>query len=288
MGDNTLKEYLSEAIDARVKGPDAVQAGGMDDVAAGPGVSSLHFAPRASEDPQVPPEMEPILGPKEELLAQLPASVTVLDWKVFIRSLCIRHRLTLLNRSITPASDGVFSRWTLEGEDRRVTVIRVFIAQKSDTALARALDYLGSFQNSPAQCLSRYEELGAAGLISHDGKLVMSVHNNVFALVRGDRQIALAVARDIYQAVDTAPPRYRRTAFTHETFTIRPGECKTLQTAPVVRHSLSGSAIRLTGRRAGELDVRGGQAGASSLRLANVDEATLEMHLHQVRFEVAA
>jgi hypothetical protein len=288
MGENTLKDYLAEAIDARVKAPDAGLAGSMDDVATGPGVSSLHFAPRASENPQVPPEMEAILGPKEELLAQLPASVTTLDWKVFIRSLCAEHRLTLLNRSITPACDGVFSRWTLEGEDRRVTVIRVFIAQKSETALARALDYLGSFQNSPAQCLSRHDELGAAGLISHDGKLVMSVHNNVFALVRGDKQLALAVARDIYQAIETAPPRYRRTAFTHETLTLRPGECKTLQTASVVRHSLNGTAVRLTGRRSGELNLRGQQAGASSLRLANIDEATLEMHLHQVRFEVAA
>jgi hypothetical protein len=56
----------------------------------------------------------------------------------------------------------------------------------------------------------------------------------------------------------------------------------------VVRHSLTGNGVRLTGRRAGEIVVRGQQGGASSLRLANVDEATLEMHLHQVRFEVAA
>jgi hypothetical protein len=124
--------------------------------------------------------------------------------------------------------------------------------------------------------------------MSHDGRLAMTVHHNVFVLVRSDKHYALAVARAAHQAVDAALPRYRRTVFTHEAFCIRVGERRTLQTASMVRHSLNGNAVRLAGRRPGELDVLGQQAGSSALRLANVNEATLEMHLHQVRFEVTA
>jgi sulfur transfer complex TusBCD TusB component (DsrH family) len=203
-----------------------------------------------------------------------------------VRSLCSGYSLTLLNRSITPASDGVFSRWTLDSGPGRLSTIRVFSAQNRQSALARQIDYLASFQHGPAACLANQPDLGAAGLTSHDGEMVMFVHRNVFVLVRSGAGHALALARELYRAVDAAPPRHRRTVFTHEAFRLYPGTVTTLQTAATMRHSLTGNAVRLIARRPGELAIRAQQWGISRLRLANIDDATLEMQLHQVRIEV--
>jgi hypothetical protein len=229
--------------------------------------------------------MEAILGGKDEVLAALPDSTSTLDWNALVRRLCSSYSLTLLNRSITPASDGVFSRWTLDSGPGRLSTVRVFSAQNRQSALARQIDYLSSFQHAPAACLSHQADLGAAGLISHDGAMVMFVHRNVFVLVRGGEH-ALSLARELYQAVEAAPPRHRRTVFTHEAFRLYPGTVTTLQTAVTMRHSLTGNAVRLIARRRGELDIRAQQWGISRLRLANIDDATLEMQLHQVRIEV--
>lgn len=285
-GEYDLERYLAAVIDRRTALGNADNTGSADEAASCHGISSLNFAPRSTEDPALPEGMEAILGSKEEIIAGLPDSTSTLDWNALVRRLCAGCRLTLLNRSITPASDGVFSRWTFDAGPGRLCTIRVFAAQNRQTALARQIDFLASFQNSPAACLVRQEELGAAGLVSHNGELVMFVHRNVFALVRGSADNALVLARELFEAVDAAAPRHRRMVFTHEAIRLYPGGTKTFQTGATVRHSLVGNAVRLTGRRHEELDIRALQWGISRLRLANIDDATLEMHLHQVRIEV--
>lgn len=284
-GEYDLERYLAAALDTRTNLGTSDNTGSAGEAAACQGVSSLNFAPRASEDPELPEGMEAILGGKDEVLAALPDSTSTLDWNALVRRLCSSYSLTLLNRSITPASDGVFSRWTLDSGPGRLSTVRVFSAQNRQSALARQIDYLSSFQHAPAACLSHQADLGAAGLISHDGAMVMFVHRNVFVLVRGGEH-ALSLARELYQAVEAAPPRHRRTVFTHEAFRLYPGTVTTLQTAVTMRHSLTGNAVRLIARRRGELDIRAQQWGISRLRLANIDDATLEMQLHQVRIEV--
>lgn len=285
-GEYDLERYLAAALDTRTGLATSDNTGAAGDAAACQGVSSLNFAPRASEDPDLPEGMEDILGRKEEVLAALPDSTSALDWNALVRRLCSTYSLTLLNRSITPASDGVFSRWTLDSGPGKLSTIRVFYGQNRQSAFARQMDYLASFQNCAAGCLSRQEGLGAAGLISHGGEMVMFVHRNVFVLVRSCAEHALELARELFQAVDAAPPRHRRTVFTHEAFRLYPGTVTTLQTAATMRHSLTGNAVRLIARRKGELDIRAQHWGISRLRLANIDDATLEMQLHQVRIEV--
>lgn len=285
-GEYDMDRYVAAVVDNRTNLSNADNTGSADEVVTCHGVNSLNFAPRASEDPALPDGMEAILGSKEEMIAGLPDSTATLDWNALMRRLCASYGFTVLNRSITPASDGVFSRWSFDSGPGRMSTVRVFSAQNRQTALSREIDFLASFQNAPAACLARQEDLGAAGLVSRDGEMAMFVHRNLFVLVRSSAGHALAVARELYQAVDVAAPRHRRTVFTHEAFRLYPGATKTFQTSATVRHSLVGNAVRLTGRRKGELEIRAQQWGISRLRLANIDDATLEMHLHQVRIEV--
>jgi sulfur transfer complex TusBCD TusB component (DsrH family) len=285
-GEYDLERYLAAVIDDRTGLSNGDNTGCAAEVAGRHGVNSLNFAPRASEVPELPDGMDAILGSREAILAALPDSTASLDWNALMRRLCAGYGLTLLNRSITPASDGVFSRWTLDSGPGRLSTIRVFAGQNHETALARAIDCLAAFENSPAACLARQDDLGAAGLMSHDREIVLFVHRNMFVLVRSSAGHALAMARELYDGVDAAAPRHRRTVFTHDAFRVFPGATKKIQTAATVRHSLTGNAVRLTGRQRGELEVRAQQLGVSHLRLANIDDATLEMQLHHVRIEV--
>jgi hypothetical protein len=286
-GKSSLSTYLEHAIDTRTTLATPNNTGTAVNVLPSAGVASVAFAPGAREDPELPPGMQDIMGSKEAVRLALSDVAAALDWNALMGQLCIGYRMQEKRRSLTPSIDGAFSRWTLESASGQV-IIRVFKAQNRHAALAREIDYLASFQVGPAKRLSRQPDLGAAGLIAHDKKLVMFVHRNVFVLLAGETDRAHDIARDIYSALDAAPRSERRIKHTHEAITLQPGERRTLATAMKVHHSLAGTAVRLMGRRPYELDIRGQQPGISRMRLAQVSEATLDMDLHQVRIEVLA
>lgn len=286
-GKATLSTYLEHAIDTRTTLATPSNTGSAVNVLPSAGVASVAFAPGARENPELPAGMQDIMGSKAEILAALSTVPAALDWNALMGQLCIGFRMTQQRRSLTPSSDGAYSRWTLESETGQL-IVRVFKAENRHAALAREIDYLASFQVGPAKRLSRQPDLGAAGLISHDKKLVMFVHRHMFVLLAGETDRAHDIARDIYCALEAAPRSERRIVHTHEAITLQHGERRTLATAMKVHHSLAGNAVRLMGRRPYELDIRAEQTGISRMRLAQVSEATLDLDLHQVRIEVLA
>lgn len=286
-GTVTLSGYLEHAIDTRTTLATPNNTGTAVNVLASAGVASVAFAPGARDNPELPPGMQDILGRKADILAALSTLPAALDWNALMGQLCIGYRMSQQRRSLIPSTDGAGSRWTLECATGQL-VVRVFKAENRHAALARQIDYLASFQVGPAKRLAARPELGAAGLISHDKKLVMFVHRHMFVLLAGDSERAHDIARDIYEALEAAPRSERRIVHTHEAITLQDGERRTLSTAMKVHHSLAGKAVRLMSRRPYELDIRAQQTGISRMRLAQVSETTLDMDLHQVRIEVLA
>lgn len=287
LGRENLGSFLIRAIDTETTLATPGNTGTAADVSPCPGIESLTFAPMANEDPEFSPGLIGILGNSETVRSALPEHATAVDWNKLIDKLAMSHGLKGLRRAIVPAGDGVFSRWTGQSPFGGAT-IRVFKAQNRRVALSRMIDYLNSFQHSPALRMGRMADLGAAGLLSRDKTLACFVHHNVFVLVFGTKENTALIASDIHDAIGAAPHSERRIVHSHEAITLHMGERRTLATGMSVRHSLRGNAVRLAGRRPYEIDLRAGQVGVSRLRLAMVREPMLEMDLHQVRVEVLA
>lgn len=287
LGRENLGAFIIRAIDTETTLATPGNTGTAADVSPCVGIESLNFAPMASDNPDLAPGMRAILGSPDEVRAALHDYATSVDWDELLGQLSASHELKAVRRAIVPAGDGVFSRWSAQSPAGPVT-IRVFKAQNRRVAVARMIDYLNSFQHSPAQRMGRMHGLGGAGLLSHDKKLACFVSHNVFVLVSAGAGSTGLIAADIERAIAAAPRSERRIVHSHEAITLHMGERRTLATGMSVRHSLRGSAVRLAGRRPYEIDLRAGQVGVSRLRLALVREPTLDMDLHQVRVEVLA
>lgn len=287
LGRENLGAFLIRAIDTQTTLATPANTGTAADVSPCPGIESLSFAPMASEHPELPAGMRAMLGSPAEMRAALHDYGTAVEWDQLVGQLAGRHGLTALRRAIAPSGDGVFARWSFDSPSG-ATTIRVFKAQNRRVAVARMIDYLNSFQHSPAQRMGRCLWLGGAGLLAHDKTLACFISHNVFVLVSGGANDTAGIAAGLFDAIGAAARSERRIVHSHEAITLHMGERRTLPTGNSVRHSLRGDAVRLAGRRPYEIDVRAGQVGVSRLRLALVREPTLDMDLHQVRIEVLA
>lgn len=283
-GEGNLAAYINAVVDTQTLLANNNNTGTAADVTAYPGISSTSFAAAVSEELELPSGMSAILGNVDAVRSVLPDLSTTVDWNKLVEWLCQRYGLKVIRRTLMPASDGVFSRWTIASSEAQ-GVIRVFKAQTSRVAFAREVAHLHSYQKPPATILTRDSSLGPAGLGTRDEQLAMFVNHSFFVLVSGRLSQARAIAHDIYTAIGSAPHNSNQFTVTHAADVMRAGQRKTIASSKAL-HDLVGPAVQLAARRVNELDVAARQIGVSHLRFVQIDEQTLDMDMHVLRIDV--
>ena len=286
IGRETIPAYVADAIDTQTTLSNPQNTGTAANVNPQTGVTSLSFAPPAAEHPAPSPSVRSLLGPPERVAAALSHTTARVDWTALIGELSAQFGWKLAQSSITPAPDGVFAQWLLE-DGAQLLGIRVFKARDRQVALAREIEYLEAFQNDPAACLERIPALGAAGLRSVDGLMLIFIERSVFVVVTGSSSRAGAAAARIHTALAHAPPGTRDIAEAQtSSLSLSVGERASFASDSETHHSLAGDAVRIAARRETELHLVGRKAGTSRLQSAHVDGATLDMDLRFVQITV--